>query len=565
VVQCAMIGAADGNYPSGKGGSSPSCSSFRRSLAALVFANVAIAIAAAPGAVAVAWALTRSPLGFPITCCCAYALLELVGFCMELSWSGAKSRYFWAVAIPMCMAQIAMTLLVTRHRKADGFLVAALCLGLRETIFEGFFAGVGVAGRGFQERSASSALGGFLYGCVLALLVWGACFTLHATQGRMSALSPNLLVVLYALVLPFFRCFAKLGLVQSTAVTVRALRHTSQVQQGDIDSSRQASSGGHILDCAPHDALVLRADAALVLSVFLDLPYVFVLLMLPERSAFLMCVAAIAIADTALVFHLEAFQARRAKAQQAESLALTRGQGSANEFWSPSYSLDRPVSAVATLLSGDSADAPHRVTMGHPAALEAAAPSRSGELHSAGARTSYGATMSETTSAPSAAPPAATPDAVGGQMLMSPRVSRLLDEFDSAVVDRQRFRVGAANSSTLVCGLEVCALQELKWMTTSFSLGSMVSLVSAICIACIVNRRLLWFDPYTLMVRIAALVGARIVADMAMCFVVGRSLGFAGGGVETWDGHFEFASRKGWLLRMSAVAAATAVVIVGLR
>lgn len=490
------------------------------------------------------------PLPVSYLSCAIYVILEVAGFCLERGWSRVGLCRFWSIAGPICIVQVCLCLFVVPHDPLGCLLMSALCLGFREMLFELCNSSVSVGGYGLKERFVSALVGGFAYSALVSFLCVVAFGVVRLTQG--SGVQFRTLQVIYLVVLPITRILLRMLITQSASGSVLGM---SLTQTHDAGGRGQAPFPSL-------DARVLHSDVEFGLAIFLEVPLALVVLLAPGPITFCIAVFANALLDILFAYTLDALQQRRLATTQVTTprgtptSALAGWQHSV-AMWSPRFCVERPVSFVATLLSGAGPlGGNEKNEKDH---LRPASP-RDAEGNK-GKRSGPGATLGSMWSTSGI-------DAEGRKEMfhqrdsgaMSPRVSHLLDEYDAAVIDCQMGRGG---------GQSVYLFQDRKLSLTAHLLGSTAALCLATVACVFADVRSHGLGLPQIAVRVAVFFVVRAFTDIVACWALERSSlevhqhGRAG----LWESRHELANFHGWMYRalvgIGAILAALAATPAG--
>jgi len=530
-----------------------------RSLWYVVAYNWLVAATVLPIALVVVWPLSGTRLPVSVFFCIAYLFLEVMAFCAERNWSRVTVSYFWMIAAPGCLIQTLCCLFRAYNEPLGCLLVSALCLGVRETIFEFVCAGRSVGGYDTKERATSALVGGFAYSALLVFAFSAAFAMLRITQAKTHIMSTHFVYLLYLLFFPVVRALSRMLLIKLTSgLALGAISDPDKngaaaaAAATEIEAEAEPVPNGTSAAGPPLDVLVLNSDMAFVLTMFLEVPFACLLLLVPWTLTFLTVAVANALLDMAFCCVLDVLQK-----QQLGMLFRICGKDVKIEQWSPAYINERPTSIMATLLNGMVSPGPDR---GEKARLQPPSPIHStspygGALTPPTCRSRTGSGTPVGTYRSSAAyeqlPPAwQEPGSAGsGSSPMSPRVSLLLDEYDDAFIE---CRAGWARSEEDCSCLGVYLFQDRKLTFMNHLLGNTLAL--ALAAACVPLFRLRFLSMGALTLRIVVLVLLRICTDLAACVLlrwVTKDV-LQDKCLSIWERRHELATFHGWLFRVLA-------------
>mmetsp|Transcript_9209 Transcript_9209/g.17603 ORF Transcript_9209/g.17603 Transcript_9209/m.17603 type:complete len:630 (-) Transcript_9209:41-1930(-) len=528
--------------------------------------NWLVAATVLPIAIVLVWPLAGTRLPVSTLFCIAYTFLEVTAFCAERNWSRVGVLCFWKFAAPCCIVQTLLCSYRAYNEPLGCLFISALCVGMRETLFELFHAGKSVGGYDARERATSALIGGFAYSALLVFAFGMAFALLRVTQARTPIMSTHLVHVLYLLVFPITRALSRMFLTKMTsglalgAIDEPAPRAAAAAAPAEAEAAEPVSSAPSATG-PPLDVLVLNSDMAFVLTMFLEVPFACLLLLVPWTLTFFTVAIANAIFDVAFCCVLDVLQRRR-----LGMLSRTCAKDDAKiEQWSPTYLNDRPISLIATLINGGGSQGPDhseaaRLRPPLPVQLSQATSSYGGSTNQpvspATQRTTRTGTPMGTYRSSSCFQELPTsprrPSAwhVPGEpefSPMSPRVSLLLDEYDDALIE---CRAGWARSEDDCSGLDVYLFQDRKLTFMNHLLGNTLAL--ALAATCVPLFRLRFVSTGDLMMRVVVLVLLRMCADLAACVVLGWTTKDVRQDecLSLWGRRHEFATFHGWLLRV---------------
>jgi len=321
-----------------------------------------------PIAMVVVWPLAGTRLPVSVLFCIAYIFLEVTAFCAERNWSRVGILCFWKFAAPCCIVQTLLCLFRAHNEPLGCLLISAFCVGVREMLFELFHAGKSVGGYNTRERATSALVGGFAYSALLVFAFGMAFATLRITQEKTPIMPTHLVHLLYLLVFPVTRALSRmsltkltsgltLGAIDEPAPSAAAAAATAAAAAAETEAEADLVPNVPVAGGPPLDVLVLNSDMAFVLTMFLEVPFACLLLLVPWTLTFFMVAITNAIFDVAFCCVLDVLQRRR-----LGMFLRTRAKDDAKfEQWSPTYINDRPISLVATLMNGGASPNPgHR-------------------------------------------------------------------------------------------------------------------------------------------------------------------------------------------------------------
>lgn len=533
-----------------KDGARGTVSSMRRYLCFVVGYNWVVTITLLPFAILTVWPIThlmespstKAPVCVPI--CIAYVFFEVTAFWLERNWSRISIWRFWRVAAPFVAIHVACCYFFAYRDPLGCIIFSAVCLCLREAIFELVEAGSEVIGYGLKDRVTSALLGGAAYGAFAGLLTSGAYLAVRATRLRVAGLHSPTFEILFVLVLPAFRFLLRVALAQSVAGAVCGHWQPSVA----VPEPREPRL----------DALLVYGDFLFTLTMFLEIPFAFILLYVPHIVTFWLAVTANAVLDVLFVYVLDALQQRRLR-QMLLAPPPSAGRpesGLAAAHWAPKYSLERPTSVVAVAMNcivectGPTEATKLRAASG-PAPATAAA---TGEAQApvppeepvGDSRRSYCPRLRclEGSSSP--------PNSA--QAPISPRVSVLLDEYDQMYLRSQEGKkaaggaIGAGGESAITIYL----YQERKIPFLTHLLGNTVAAAFACLSIAVVGLHR--FSGGELALRICVLLIFRVKADLASCGVLEwLCTAIPRDRLTTlWEKRQELSTLHGWFFRLLA-------------
>lgn len=529
--------------------------------------NWLIAVTIAPFAFAAAFLLAvvlpesvRNPWRPPpvaVLCIAGYIFFEVTSFCLERTWSRVSIWRFWRLAVPLAVLQAFLCLRLARHDALGCLLFTSLCLGCREFLFQ-FQALFQADGRCYtksgctQEKLTAAFLGGSAYGMAVALLCALSGALVHAVVGDgRKVLSPVYIDVLIALALPLGRNLSRMALNQSLA---------------------NATSAGALLAGSEQpklDALVMYGDILFLLTMFMEVPFAFVFLLVPRTITFCLALALNVLVD---VFFVQALDV----VLRPSSMRLQNGETTRDlDERSPTYCIERPESIFATLSSG--------VMVLDPSESTLLCPSQEGELQEDNTRScsscsccpDYLQLLMRTNPVcrqvrscwlSACGRPQDDEDASNGAnskavTAMSPRVSLLLDEHNAGVIGCW---AGRTESSRGGGHAVVFFRQERKIALTTHFLCSTLAL-AIVTVALPVakyagdNHRteflgLRHISAPELAIRAVAVLVLRVLADIVALRLLEQSATGARGGdsPSLWQSRSELSTFHSWFFRALA-------------
>mmetsp|Transcript_73795 Transcript_73795/g.142718 ORF Transcript_73795/g.142718 Transcript_73795/m.142718 type:complete len:602 (-) Transcript_73795:76-1881(-) len=515
-----------------------------RSLWYVVGYNWLVAATVLPIASVMVWPLASTRLPVSVLFCIAYTFLEVTAFCAERNWSRVGFLCFWKFAAPCCIVQTLLCSYRAYNEPLGCLFISALCVGMRETLFELFHAGKSVGGYDARERATSALIGGFAYSALLVFAFGMAFATICITQVKTPIMPTHLVHLLYLLVFPVTRILSRMLLTKLTSGL--ALGAISEPDQSAAAAAVSEASAGaetetHAVPSIPSatgpplDVLVLNSDMAFALTMFLEVPFACLLLLVPWTLTFFTVAIANAIFDVAFCCVLDVLQTR-----QLGMLLRIRAKDDAKfEQWCPTYINERPTSIISTLMNGGGSPCPH-----HGEAERLWPQTQRKQQTGTGTPVTTYRSSPCHEQLPTSRP---MPGESSEFSPMSPRVSLLLDEYDDALIE---CRAGWARSEDDCSGLDVYLFQDRKLTFMNHLLGNTLAL--ALAATCVPLFRLRFFSTGDLMLRIAVLVILRICADLAACVLLGWVTKEVrqDGCLSIWERRHELATFHGWLFRV---------------
>jgi len=522
--------------------------------------NWLIAVTIAPFAFAAAFLLAvvlpesvRNPWRPPpvaVLCIAGYIFFEVTSFCLERTWSRVSIWRFWRLAVPFAALQAFLCLRLARHDVLGCLLFTSLCLGCREFLFQfqASFPADGGKNGCTKEKLTAAFLGGSAYGMAVALLCALSGALVHAVVGDgRKVLSPVYIDVLIALALPLGRNLSRMALNQSLS---------------------NATSAGALLAGSEQpklDALVMYGDILFLLTMFMEVPFAFVFLLVPRTITFCLALALNVLVD---IFFVQALDV----VLRPSSMRLQMGEATRDlDEKSPTYCIERPESIFATLASG--------VMVLDPSESTLLCPSQEGELPEDNPRSCSSCSCCPTylqllmRTNPFCRPlrscwmstcgddeDASDSAKTKAVTAMSPRVSLLLDEHNAGVIGSWAGRTDPTRGGHAV----VFFRQERKIALTSHFLCSTLAL-AIVTVALPVakyagdNHRteflgLRHISATELAIRAVAVLALRVFADVVALRLLEQSATGARGGdsPSLWQSRSELSTFHSWFFRALA-------------
>eukprot|EP00747_Dinoflagellata_sp_TGD_P164072 gnl/TRDRNA2_/TRDRNA2_183510_c0_seq1.p1 gnl/TRDRNA2_/TRDRNA2_183510_c0~~gnl/TRDRNA2_/TRDRNA2_183510_c0_seq1.p1 ORF type:complete len:556 (+),score=61.33 gnl/TRDRNA2_/TRDRNA2_183510_c0_seq1:284-1951(+) len=518
----------------------------------VVLYNWLVAITIIPFALGFVWPLSVLTVWVSVVCVIAYICFEIAAFVLERNWSNISVWRFWRISAPLIICQALLCLLAATHDALGCLLFSALCLGVREALFQLQDAGSAAGGYDLKERVMAALTGGFAYATSLAIFC-GFAYTLIRIIQYKETMAPGAFHVMYAVLMPLARGLSWLLLAQ--LVSSAALAQSSDVPQ-------VLSQG----EARPHiDALVMYADLAFAIAVFLEIPFAFVFLLIPHVATFCVATACNMLLDVAFVWALDALQQRRmrlALMPPAPKLADASGP----DQWSPTYCIERPKTLLATVMSCSLSHLPNEKTRltaqeapdnaGRLPAKSEAPPTNEEDPEApwykrywASARRSFDSAGEKSRECCTSFKDTCSVESDGS---MSPRVSHLLEEYDSMVIKCRGGWNGLRGNSS---GQIIYLFQERKITLLTHLLSS--TLAFAIAASTVWLLRLHPQFAHTIswqeiLIRICVLLVLRILADLIACRVLEWSCEDLDqkGRCALWDGRADLSTWRAWAHRV---------------
>lgn len=471
-----------------------------------------------------------------IFACAAYIAAEATAYCAERNWSGISVLVFWRLAGPLAIAHVLLCVFLTRRDALGCMLFSAILLGLRESLFQLCYATFAVGRGEWRERLLTAFLGGFAYSWVLTLLCGGGYILVNTVLYNAQNLSHVSTELLYVMVLPLSRAMLRLLLMQLAGSVAPSLGFLGRVGNGIVKPQL--------------DALVLYSDAMFALILLLEVPFAFASLMPPRSATFCWALAANSVLDIVFVYVIDLQQSRHLQRLATVGQGLEGGAASPDAAL-PMYCMERPRCFVATLTSGQLLSLPGEATR-----LNRQQPDPSVLTNRAAHTSSYRNRCEECINYYCCI---WRSDKESG--VMSPRVSQLLQEYDSTVI-----KLGAAMSGShdnVNITTVVYIQQERKVTITTHLVGNTLAL--GLAVLCVPLLGLHTMSLGELIFRIIALVTVRAAVDLIACWVLGGVNPEAANDGHTvlWHRQPELASLHTWLYRSLAGICPLLIVIAG--
>lgn len=472
-----------------------------------------------------------------IACCVGYLLLETTFWWMERCWSGVAAWTFWRLgAVSLVLyATLACTLL---HNDALACLMLfTVCLGLRETLYQYLY--YYHDEMDLKERLTAAFMGGFTFCLIICALISSVYLLTRLAYENDAVLSVATSDLLYVLILPALRLLARLILTQFISSSIVGPHHFD-VQLGPDDTVKPGKFKPQL------DALVVYADFIFALYCALEAPFAIVLLLIPQLLPFILAVCVNAMLDVLFISVLDTLQQRRLRPTQG----FAPGTEEADQ-WAPSYVDRRRPSMVAVAMSGSytaseaTPIAPSGTQRTEAYTIHTPGPDPDpekdeGEAPSSGWRDRVCSMCTFSAKSDARENPAQS-------TLMSPRVSHLLDEYDSMVVqNRESYQTSWKYRSSPTLYL----YQERKVTFTTHLLGSFLACIfSVIAVAFL---RIGVFPAHELVLRIILVIVLRIITDFGSCWAfeyICKEIRPHRRAV-LWECRLELATFHGWFLRL---------------
>jgi len=434
----------------------------------------------------------------------AYVCIELLAYWIERNWSSISAFDFWAIALPVAITHCSLCWVLAPQDGLGCLILSALCLLVRETIFELCYGSEVVIGYIFLERLPNALSGGFLYGFVAALFAGVTYRMVHLTHYHAGVVSTKVAMLLFSLLLPLFRGLAHLLLLQ-IACSIPMVHET-------LDDER--------IFRPQVDALIMSADLTFSLTVFLEVANTFVLLLTPWNPVFYVGVGLCAERDVVLILALGVLQEQRLQ------LLPEIVDKPTIPAWSPTYSVVSPKPVIAATLSGALSKCPYECARLYP-------PPDASKNEPSSPETSWRSNVSTN-----------TVDA------MSPRVSQLLDDFNAGVNQCLEGKRGFTDTDQ--DGLRVYLTQERRQVILAHLLaGTLAFAIVGACIPLLHALDVIHFTVLTLPelgLRVSILVVVRTLCDGTSAWMLEKE-GFKLAGIlqpAPWEGWSAWQFSRCW-------------------
>lgn len=469
-----------------------------------------------------------------IACCIGYLLLETTFWWMERCWSGVAACTFWRLGAVFLALYASLSCTLLHNDALACLMLFTVCLGLRETAYQ--YLCYYHDGMGLKERITAAFMGGFTFCLIICSLISTVYLLTRLAYENDAVLSAATSDLLYVLILPVLRFLARLILTQFISSSIVGPHHFD-VQLGPDDMVKPGKFKPQL------DALVVYADFIFALYCALEAPFAIVLLLVPQMFPFCLAVCVNALLDVLFISVLDTLQQRRLRPVQG----FAPGTEEADQ-WAPSYVERRRPSMVAVAMSGsytasESTPIAPRTSSATQATDGAGDPEKDiDEASSSGwcnrlcaMCPSWGKSESDARDDPAPS------------TLMSPRVSHLLDEYDSMVVqNRESYQASWKYRSSPTLYL----YQERKITFTTHLLGSFLACIFSV--TAVAFLRIGAFPAHELAARIILVIVMRIVIDFGSCWAfeyICKEIRPHRRAV-LWECRQELATIHGWLLRL---------------
>mmetsp|Transcript_116668 Transcript_116668/g.206403 ORF Transcript_116668/g.206403 Transcript_116668/m.206403 type:complete len:573 (-) Transcript_116668:113-1831(-) len=500
------------------------------------------------------------PVPVSLLCVSGYICFEVTAFCLERNWSQVSFWRFWRVAVGPCIVFTCLSLLLTWADMLGCLLFLSICLGFRETIFElqSAFPDVGkyfLKDRLTKEHVTACFFGGSCYGTAVAFCCAAGGAMMHAVAGRgKQVLSTVLLEVLCALGLPLSRCLCRMLLSQLLGGVVLASGAENVAAASGsttLAPTPRARSGRPVLD-----SLLLYSDVLYLLTMFVEVPYAFVFLLVPHTITFAVAASVNVVFDFVFVQALDIKHRQRCRAPKASGGPPPPGTApwpvSEAGGGSPTYCLERRESAFLALADGMLVPQTTETTsLVSPPESTGSSQWIAGRrlwerISSAASRCYSSSAVCCTRCCPSLlrwfSASEEEPE------LMSPRISQLMDDYDEGVILWTEPNKG----------FSAYFHQGWKIAVTTHLLGSTMALIFAVVLVPVLglhSRVHLWGNE--LLYRSLALIGIRIITDLAACHNLERAFGAAAdlqgsAYARLWESRQELRTPQCWAFRVLA-------------
>lgn len=505
-----------------------------------------------------------------LLCISAYIFFEVTAFCLERNWSQVTIWRFWRVALLPATAYMLLSFFLTHYDVLGCLLFLSICLGFRESLFElqSAFPAVGMyilRDRLTKEHITACFFGGTSYGTAVALCCAATGAMVHAVAGRgKQVLSTVLLEVLCALGLPLGRCLCRMMLSQLLGGVVLAAGAENAAGASSpttLAPTPRARSGRPVLD-----SLLLYSDILYVLTMFLEVPFAFVFLLVPHTLTFVVAAAVNVLTDFFFVQALDIKHRQRCKAPTSSGGPPAPGTAAAacteSGGGSPTYCLERRESIFLALADGTLVPRPSESTF-----LRSPEASRQGDsclpnwilawqiwghISSAASRC-YNACVAGFLRSMQCCCPFVLRwwynRGTGSKTndTMSPRVSQLLDDYD----------VGVILWTEQNNGYSAYFHQGWKIAITTHLLGSTMALVFAVVLVPVLGLQGFYMHGIELFCRSIALIILRVLTDLIACRSLEKAFGDAAdlqgsAYARLWESRQELRTLQSWSFRTLA-------------
>lgn len=510
-----------------------------------------------------------------VLCVAGYIFFEITSFCLERNWSHVSIWRFWRLAVPFAVLQFFLCLRLTRHDALGCLLFISLCLGCREFFFQfQAFSPRSTRDGCTREKMTSAFMGGSAYGMMVALLCGTAGAMVHAVVGDGRKVHSAIYIdVLIAVALPFARNMARMVLNQTLAAATSAGPALAAAEQPKLD------------------ALVMYGDVLFLLTLFMEVPFAFVFILVPTTTTFCLACALNLVVDVIFVQSLDVVQrrdptvvARASGLERSAAPKAAQADGSLElGVWSPSYCHDRPESIWSTLSNGALASelsetsslrgqdqgedlAPNTPGDGRSCLpvwldlccwkctwrmslfwgwIKSTCPTRCRDICCPLSRTEKEDEGEE-------------PSSIKADSPMSPRVSLLLDEHNTGVISCYTGRTELSRGS----GHGVFLRQERKIALSTHFLGSTLAII-IVTIAIPVAKYgsdnykteflgLRHISAAELAIRAVVVLVLRVVADLVALRMLDAAMLQGGEAPTLWESRHELSTFHGWFFRALA-------------
>lgn len=470
-----------------------------------------------------------------IACCVGYLLLETTFWWMERCWSGVAAWTFWRLGAVSLVLYATLCCTLLRNDALACLMLFTVCLGLRETLYQ--YLHYYHDGMGLKERVTAAFMGGFTFCLIVCSLISSVYLLTRLAYKNDAVLSIAASELLYVLVLPVLRFLARLILTQFISSSIVGPHHFD-VQLGADDTVKPGKFKPQL------DALVVYADFIFALYCALETPFAVALLLVPQVLPFCLAVCVNALLDMLFISVLDTLQQRRLRPIQG----FAPGTEEADQ-WAPSYLDRRRPSMVAVAMSGSFAPGSEATPFAPraPPPTQEADTTQDPEENGDGKEASSDWRSRMCSMCPSWGRSDAREDPVPPNNMMSPRVSHLLDEYDSMVVqNRESYQTSWKYRSSPTLYL----YQERKITFTTHLLGALLACIfSVIAVAFL---RIGVFPANELVWRIILVIAMRVVTDFGSCWAfeyICKEIRPHRRAV-LWECRQELATLHGWFLRL---------------